>query len=193
MSFCPLALPQFPLASERLIIPVVMDGELRGWQARLISGTPGKGNPKYYTMHGMKKSMALYNYDKVKAAPFVVVTEGPTKVWTFGPEACAILGNKASGWQAQKLAFWGRELRKPIVILLEDINGGGGGRKPVKHDLRDDARARTALGCAKQPGGKISDVDVQLKTRGYHRGGWRFAKQRRAGRDLQVAKTPGFL
>ena len=82
---------------------------------------------------------------------------------------------------------------RPIVILLEDINGGGGGRKPVKHDLRDDARARTGFGCAKQPGGKISDVDVQLKTRGYHRGGWRFAKQRRAGRDLQVAKTPGFL
>src|SRR4051812_37003439 len=63
VSFCELAVEQFSRASGRLIIPVVMQGELKGWQARLIFGKEGKHNPKYITMDGMKKSMTLYNYD----------------------------------------------------------------------------------------------------------------------------------
>lgn len=71
------------------------------------------------TMPGMQKSKTLYNYDQAQAAPFIVVTEGPTKVWTFGREAVALMGNDASGWQTKKLAWWGRECGKPIIVLLD--------------------------------------------------------------------------
>lgn len=119
VSYCPEALPQYRLASGRLIIPVVMNGEMVGWQARLIRGASGKGRPKYWTMTGMKTSMTLYNYDNALRSPFVVVTEGPTKVWTFGREAVALLGKSLSGWQAEKLTYWGRELGKPVVVMLD--------------------------------------------------------------------------
>lgn len=120
VSFCPLAVDQFSRASERLIIPVIMEGEMKGWQARLLLGKESKFNPKYLTMTGMKKSQTLYNYDEASKMPFIVVTEGPTKVWRWGKEAVATLGKEVnvSGWQIQRLAFWGLQ-GKPIIILLD--------------------------------------------------------------------------
>src|SRR5262249_5133737 len=88
-----------------------------GWQARYIGGEPPGGVPKYYTMPGMAKGECLYNFDLASAHPFVVVCEGVTDAWSFGPEAVALFGKKLSGPQARLIAStWGQGA---VIILLD--------------------------------------------------------------------------
>jgi hypothetical protein len=116
VSHCSAASPEFPLANDRIIIPITFKGALAGWQARYV-GEPPKGTPKYYTMPGMKKSEVLYNYDVAKAYPYVVVCEGPTDVWRVGPAAVALLGKSLSEAQRHLLAAgWGQGT---AVVLLD--------------------------------------------------------------------------
>jgi hypothetical protein len=113
VSYCEAARPEFPLVNRRLVIPVYMFGRLVGWQARHL-GEPPDGVPRYWTMPGMKKSRVLYNYDTARGSDFVVVTEGPTKVWSVGDFAVATLGDTVSSFQVQLLMTW-----KTVVIYLD--------------------------------------------------------------------------
>jgi hypothetical protein len=118
VSFCELATERCRMASGRLIIPVVMGGEMKGWQSRLIFDSAYKGMPKYWNMPGMKTSMTLYNFDYAKTAKFVAVFEGPTKVWRFGRSAVALLGKSLSSWQTENLAAFAVS-GKPILICMD--------------------------------------------------------------------------
>jgi hypothetical protein len=105
---------EFPVAEKRIIVPVLRGGRLMGWQARYV-GDPPDDVPKYYTMPGMRKKEFLYNHDSAARFPFVVVTEGVTDVWSFGPEAVALLGKKISGEQTRLIAStW-----DTVVVMLD--------------------------------------------------------------------------
>jgi DNA primase len=63
----------------------------------------------------MRKSAVLYNYDNACQRPFVVLTEGPTKVWSVGPEAVAQMGDKLSSYHAMLIT----QRWKAAVIYLD--------------------------------------------------------------------------
>jgi hypothetical protein len=114
VGYCLVCDPDYPMANDRIIIPIINNGVLVGWQARYIGDAP-KGTPKYFTMPGMRKKEILYNLDVARKYPFVVLTEGATKVWRIGPEAVAQFGDTLSSYQAKLLAtFW-----KTVVIYLD--------------------------------------------------------------------------
>jgi DNA primase len=105
----------------RIIIPVYLEGKLIGWQARYLGEQPNLGKPpskdipKYIFSSGFPRSRALYNFDNAKQQPFVVVVEGATKVWRFGPEAVATFGKCVTSQQIALLAArWTK-----IVVMLD--------------------------------------------------------------------------
>jgi hypothetical protein len=105
------------LVFGRLIVPVFFRGKAVGWQARLVGESSARTVPKYYTMPGFRKSEYLYNFDVASRYPFVVVCEGVTGVWSFGPEAVALLGKQASTAQVRLLqSTW----KSGAVIVLLD-------------------------------------------------------------------------
>ena len=101
LSYCLEALDDYIIAQSRIIIPAYMNGEFAGWQARYVGNPPSKAIPKYYTMPHMKRNHILYNYDRAKTYPFMVLCEGPTDAWRFGPEAVALWGKSISPFQIQ--------------------------------------------------------------------------------------------
>jgi DNA primase len=68
-------------------------------------------------MPGMKKTQLLYNFDHAKQHPYVVVVEGVTDVWAFGPEAVALFGKTIAQPQADLIA---QTWQKVYVILDAD-------------------------------------------------------------------------
>jgi hypothetical protein len=116
VGYCGVAYSDFPLADDRIIIPITFGGIWVGWQARYI-GEPPRGTPKYASMTGMKKREVLYNYDIAKAYPYVVICEGPTDVWRVGPAAVALLGKNLSTAQRHLIGTgWGGGA---AVVLLD--------------------------------------------------------------------------
>ncbi len=103
----------------RIVIPVVMRGQLVGWQARFVGERNWKTSsvPKYWDRPGMAKRLMLYNFDRAKGFPWVGIQEGVTDVWATGPMMMALLGKTLSYAQNQILAFDLRE--KPIVVMLD--------------------------------------------------------------------------
>jgi hypothetical protein len=121
----------------RIVIPIYSGGKLVGWQARYLGERPNLGEPpnkdtaKYMTNAGFARAAHLYNIDNAKQQPFVVVTEGATKVWRFGPEAVATFGKEVTGHQLALLASnW-----KKIVVLLDP--DAGLESEDVVHSLKD--------------------------------------------------------
>lgn len=105
------------LVYGRAVIPVVMGGQMVGWQARVLQDGPQKYPPKYFTSPGMPKSRILYNLDRARQYPFVILVEGPTDVWRVGPPAVALFGKTLSTGQRQLLReTWSTG---PIVVLLD--------------------------------------------------------------------------
>jgi hypothetical protein len=88
----------YPQARSRIYIPVHRKGMLVGWQCRFPGDdVDGKslsdcGLAKYWTMPGMAKSRAPYNYDRAVTHPAVVIVEGPMDVWSTGFMSFGLLG-----------------------------------------------------------------------------------------------------
>jgi hypothetical protein len=113
--YCLEAKEGFGLAQHRIIIPTFKDGELLGWQARLVGEPHNKRIPKYWNMPRMKRNRMLYNFDYAKRYPYVVLMEGCTDVWRFGPEAVALFGKTLSLQQLQMItATW-----KKVYVALD--------------------------------------------------------------------------
>ena len=99
-----------------IILPVYMNGQIVGWQARF----PGERNwktcgfKKYYNLPNFKKSRVLYNFDEARTMPFIVLVEGMTGVWRMGAPTTACFG-MPSGRQLRMLA----ETKKPICVFLD--------------------------------------------------------------------------
>lgn len=108
-------------ALNRIVCPFVYDEVRVGWQCRWVGEERNrlKQVPKYYTLGGFKKSWILYNYDRAQHNNFVVVMEGVTDVWRLGDCGVAILGNKISSQQMDRLLFqWGG--RDKLIVLCLD-------------------------------------------------------------------------
>lgn len=113
--YCLEAADDYRMAQGRIIIPIFVDGELGGWQARLVGDPQHKGIPKYFSMPHMKKTRLLYNFDRARKHPCVVLCEGPTDVWSFGPEAVALFGKTISDYQLGLIvANW-----KTVYVCLD--------------------------------------------------------------------------
>lgn len=105
--------PAYRLMFNRLYIPVIFNGELVSWQGRVV----GDGAPKYYNCPGTSKSRMLYNYDKAREQPYVVVVEGVPSVWRIGATAVCIFGKTMSLWQQTTISTtWAG---KPVVLMLD--------------------------------------------------------------------------
>lgn len=120
-----------------LVFPVIMQGKLVGWQARLpydpeivpdeLKGEYGfyfdhEANsyvepPKCFTCPLMPKSSALMNFDVARESEVVVVVEGPISMAGVGPCAVSVLGKTVSPEQTRLLSEnW------KLVILMLDVS-----------------------------------------------------------------------
>jgi DNA primase len=117
LAYCQECDPLFEMAKHRIIIPILMNQQLVGWQARFVGEPPDKTVPKYYSLPGMHKSELLCDYDCARSSPYVIVCQGATDVWSVGLDAVALLGKKASGAQVRLLrSTWGQG---GVIILLD--------------------------------------------------------------------------
>ena len=111
---------EFRQCRGRIIIPVVMRGQMVGWQARFVGERNWKDSPspKYWDKPGMPKRLMLYNHDQAAKYPFVVVEEGVTDVWSTGPMAVSIRGGTVT-FQQKRLLVFPPFQRKVLVMMLD--------------------------------------------------------------------------
>lgn len=118
ISYCPQS--RFSLAQNRIIIPMYHNGLLAGWQARYI-GDPPRGVAKYWSCPGMARRLLAYNFDIAVQHQTVVIEEGPTDVWSTGPQGMGLLGKTMN--QSLVLRFY-EALSKygddqTVVVMLD--------------------------------------------------------------------------
>lgn len=104
-------------AVRRIVAPIHMQGEFKGWQARYV-GDPPEGVAKWYTCPGMQVGATLYNFDRMCRHQTKVIVEGPADVWSFGPQACGIFNKKMTSEQIRLLTECVSS-DDVIVILLD--------------------------------------------------------------------------
>ena len=117
ISYCIRAHSRYPLAQNRIIFPIYMREQLVGWQARYVGTTDWHLTPKYYGLPGMPKRLMLYNYDKAKTQPFVVLVEGVTDCHVIGDPAVAVLGKTVTAVQFELIVnTWDG---KPVILIFD--------------------------------------------------------------------------
>ncbi len=123
--------------ARRLYIPVRSGGELVGWQGRHVGEDwKDRGAPKYLTMTGFAKSRVLYGGDAAVGKSIVIV-EGASDVWAYGPGAVATFGKSVSREQLSLLGAWAA--RGGLAALMFDP---GAWTEEVPANKRDVARAK---------------------------------------------------
>ena len=98
---------------------------LAGWQTRLIPGIEPAiaADAKYLSAAGMQKSELLYGLPQALAVTGpVVVMEGATDVWRYGPGAVALFGKSLS--RTQELLLTHYFVGRPIVVMLDPDAAG---------------------------------------------------------------------
>lgn len=115
------------LAENRIIIPIRQGDKLVGWQARYIGddvhGMPFNkaGVPKYWSCPHMCKRLLAYNIERAVQHQTVVIVEGPSDVWSFGPQSLGLLGKAMN---PALLSDFVSRLRKygdgQVVVVLLD-------------------------------------------------------------------------
>lgn len=107
------------ICEDRLIIPIYHNKKMVGWQARAIYECDWKKSvfPKYYTAPGTPRRNVLYNFDNAKKFKTIVVVEGPTDVWRFGPQAVSTLG---AALTTQQQSLISRHFKNLSGVLLFD-------------------------------------------------------------------------
>lgn len=93
------------LVENRIMIPIMWQSKLVGWQARSLD--PNTKKVKYYTMPGLQKNYMLFNGDRARLHRFGIVVEGAFDAFRVGTRAVALLGSSMSAHQrALVSAFW---------------------------------------------------------------------------------------
>ena len=106
--------PAYKVMLNRLYIPITFNSQLVSWQGRVVNEAV---KPKYFNCPGTSKSRMLYNYDRAREEPYVVVVEGVPSVWRIGAPAVCLFGKTMSLWQQITLATtW---VNKPIILMLD--------------------------------------------------------------------------
>jgi hypothetical protein len=108
---------RWPQATNRIIFPCYVDGELYGWQARYIGKPLHPRTAKYYNLPGMQRESYFYNWDVARNAPMLVITEGIPAAHFLGGAAVASLGKTISPAQFNLLQLF---RNKPIVVWYDD-------------------------------------------------------------------------
>lgn len=111
------------LASNRIIIPILEGGKLKGWQARYIGELDWKDKTvkkpaKYFSCPNSNfRSRCIYNWESMKQWETGVIVEGPTDVWRGGSMFGCIFGNTITDIQFRKLLAVFR--RRKLVLCLD--------------------------------------------------------------------------
>jgi DNA primase len=111
VSLCTRAYTSYRSAEDRIIGPIMVDGDMVGWQGRYVGEKDWKktGITKYFTLPGFPKSRVLYNQDLAADHSFVVVVEGMTDVWAIGGPTVGLLGKTMSQHQMKLLSYWAKK------------------------------------------------------------------------------------
>jgi hypothetical protein len=119
IGYCLDASGNYPMAQGRIVVPVIMRGVTVGWQCRYVGDIDWKaaGVPKYYNLPNMPRRLMLYNFDKAREYPYVVVTEGALDVWSVGESAVAAFGKHLSVPQMQLIC---ENWESGAVVILLD-------------------------------------------------------------------------
>jgi hypothetical protein len=122
VGYCEQASAAYGALTGRIFAPIFQHNTFVGWQGRWPADYPkerGKqlGTPKYFTCPSMPKGKLLYNYDRARQWPFIVIQEGITDVWKTGFFATAILG-KSFGTLQKGLVLESHK-HKPIFLMLD--------------------------------------------------------------------------
>lgn len=111
-----------------LIIPIIQNGNLRGFQARAI-GTKEelerRGMLRWYIHPGLRKTSVVYNIDKASGYPICVLTEGVFGVLRIGACGIATFGHTPSSYQQKLMASrWssGALVWLPDTNISKDLN-----------------------------------------------------------------------
>ena len=122
VSYCSQS--RYTLARNRLIIPVVEKGKLKGWQARYVGELDWKGPlrhelpPKYFSCPDSHfRSRCLLSWESVREWHTGIIVEGPFDAFRFGSMSCCIFGNSMTVLQKRKFAAI---FRKRSGVLLLD-------------------------------------------------------------------------
>jgi len=114
-------LEDYPQHGPKIIYPVMNNGNLAFWQARL-AWDPTKeqqrqGARKYYFPQGSNKGDVLYNKDCAKECNIVVISEGITDVHRIGQAGLGIFGKLPTARQTQ---LFQNVLEHSIGVMLLD-------------------------------------------------------------------------
>jgi hypothetical protein len=103
----------------RLYVPIWQDGKLAGWLGRYPAELDWKNvtTSKYYNCPNMVSGNVLYNYDWASQFEDVVVVEGVTDAWSFGPQALSLLMCKLTAAKRLRLLEWRN--RGAVAVCLD--------------------------------------------------------------------------
>lgn len=126
-------------AADRIIIPILYQGMMVGWQARYIgddvNGVPFNVAkvPKYWSSPNYRRSLVAYNLERAMRHSTVVAVEGPADAWNVGPMAFAAIGKTFSKVVVNQLvAGMEKHGSDAIVVIALD----------PKQDAREKAKGR---------------------------------------------------
>jgi len=99
--------------ADRIAIPVTKNGEIVGWQYRTPYDPAKGGVPKYLSF--FSKSQYVYGVDQAANQDKLVLVEGVTDVWRYGPGAVCGFGKVLSETQIEVLASVAGS--RPVVVI----------------------------------------------------------------------------
>jgi len=177
--------------TNTLVIPVYMDGQLKGWQSRLLynpdnvpeteyaaMGFPQDDDgewlkpPKYFTMPGMDKGSVLWNYDWARRSEIVAVCEGVFDAIAVGRCAVATFGKGVSFPQLSLLVqgpwrlilgMLDPDAEKENVSMCHQLDAKGGSAVPVNLRGYKDAGGAPQLEIWRQINETISKHNGKLE------------------------------
>lgn len=116
--------------SQRVVLPLVKDGELVYWQARDPFWKRGCGRPKYINPSVNKTRLVA----KYGSGPCIVLTEDILSAYKVGKttEAWSLMGTAMKPWIAHELI----EARKPVVTWLDPDEAGETAARTLRMGLR---------------------------------------------------------
>lgn len=120
--------------ARRIVFPHFWDGELMGWQKRVVPGETRPDFPKYRSSPGLPKSETIYGYDLVDHSQPLIVVESPmsvAKAYSIGlGNVVATFGAKVSRAQINIL-----KRHERVIIWFDNGKAGREGERRVLQGL----------------------------------------------------------
>jgi len=101
---------------NRLVVPVMKEGEVEFFVARYMKAKPPKGVKKTLYPKGAKPGRHLFNYDRARYCETIRVVEGVLDAIHIGKSAVATFGTSLSQYQLELLM---RSAAREIIIMWD--------------------------------------------------------------------------